>query len=98
MAVLFPQPATKTAVEVLHSDPARFGPPAPPPFTVDEESSGIIEVTDIVASAWWFQHGRRYFLADMQAHYGIQGEAVEGGQLYLIASPKRPSMHAGDHD
>lgn len=89
-------PATKTAVEVVHSDPARFGPPTPQPFNVDEESSGIIEVTGIVESAWWFQHGRRYFLADMQAHYGIQGEAVEGGQLYLIASPKRPSH--GDHD
>jgi len=82
-------PATKTAVEALHSDPARFAPPPLQPFNVDEESSGIIEVTHMVKSARWFEHGRRYFLADMQAHYGIQGEAVEGGQLYLIASPRR---------
>ena len=75
-------PVTRTAVEVLHSDPARFAPPPSPPFSVDEESSGIIEVTDIVESAWWFQRGRRYYLADMQAHYAIPGEAVEGGQLY----------------
>ena len=48
-------PATKVATEILHSDPARFVPPTPPPFNVDEESSGIIEVTDIVRSANWYE-------------------------------------------
>jgi hypothetical protein len=80
-------PATKAATEILLSDPARFNPP-PPPYNQDEENSGVIEVTDIVQSANWFEKGRRYFLADTQAHYAIAGELVEGGQLYLVASPK----------
>jgi hypothetical protein len=86
---------------VLTSDAARFSnvPSAGPNFlTIDEESSGIIEVTDIVKSAWWFEHGRRYFLADLQDHHLIPGEEVEGGQLYLVASPKRPTRYdRGDH-
>ena len=81
-------PATKTATEILLSDPARFASPTPSPFNQDEENSGIIEVTDIVRSANWYEKGRRYFLADTQAHYPIPGELFEGGQLYLIASPK----------
>jgi hypothetical protein len=84
-------PAAKTAKEVLQSDPERFAPTTPPApgfLTQDEESSGIIEVTEIVRSARWSEHGRRYLLADMQAHYGISGE-LEGGQLYLIASPRQ---------
>lgn len=91
-------PATKTATAIFHSDAARFGSPAPAPFNLDEESSGIIEVTDIVRSARWYERGRRYFLADMQAHYAISGELFEGGQLYLIASPKAPRRHFDDDD
>ena len=87
-------PDTNTATAILQSDPARFAPPAPAPFNIDEESSGIIEVTELVRSARWYEHGRRYFLADLQAHYSIPGELYEGGQLYLIASPRR---HAGRH-
>ena len=90
-------PTTKTAMAILQSDPARFGPPPTAPFNVDEESSGIIEVTDLVRSARWYQHGRRYFLADLQAHYSLPGEFVEGGQLYLVASPKR-HRHAFHND
>jgi hypothetical protein len=81
-------PSTGTTSEILKSDPDRFAPPTLPPFNVDEESSGIIEVTDIVRSANWFEQGRRYFLGDLQAHYLIPGELVEGGQLYLIVSSK----------
>ena len=79
----------KAASAVLQSDPQRFAAPPLAPFNVDEESSGIIEVTDIVKTATWFEAGRRYFLADLQAHYAIPGEFVEGGQLYLIASPRQ---------
>jgi hypothetical protein len=57
-------------------------------ITVDEENSGVIEVTDIVKNANWYEAGRRYYLGNMQAHYAIPGELVEGGQLYLMASPK----------
>ena len=77
------------ASEILQSDPERFASPPLPLFNVDEESSGIIDVTDIVRSAHWDEQGRRYFLADLQAHYPIPAELVEGGQLHLIASPKR---------
>jgi hypothetical protein len=107
-------PWAKTAREVLKSDPDRFLAPFPlgpegVPYNADEEHSGIIEVTDIVKSAYWYEHGRRYFLADAQAHYFTAGdphqdELVEGGQLYLVISPKeRMKFHHGkwwfwDHD
>jgi len=32
----------------------------------------------------------------MQAHYPIAGELVEGGQLYLMASPQSEDDH-GEH-
>ena len=41
--------------------------------TQDEESSGIIDAKDTLGLGW--------FLMDTQAHYGIPGELVEGGQL-----------------
>jgi hypothetical protein len=28
--------------------------------------------------------GKKYYLGVTQAHYGISGELVEGGQLYII--------------
>ena len=37
--------------------------------------------------ARWYEAGRRYYLANMQAHYNVAGEVVQGGQVYLIASP-----------
>jgi hypothetical protein len=92
-------PRTKTATSIFQADPARFTAPTPPPFNIDEENSGVIDVTNIVQSARWYERGRRYFLADMQAHYLIPGELFEGGQLYLFASPRRPHPHRfGDDD
>ena len=102
---------TKSAIQILESDRARFQPDAANFLTQDEENSGIIEVTDLVKSAKWFEKGRRYFLADTQAHYSInntnnpQGfenpdELVEGGQLYLISSPsqeKQKKPHKPHH-
>jgi hypothetical protein len=82
-------PVTKTAVQVFESDRARFVPGAPMFLTTDEESSGIIDVTDIVSEANWYEKGRRYYLADMQAHYGLPAPLVQGGQLYLLISPKQ---------
>jgi len=81
-------PTTGSAVQIFESDRSRFAPGAPSFLTQDEESSGVIEVTDIVRNANWYEAGRRYYLGNMQAHYGIPGELVEGGQLYLMASPK----------
>jgi secreted PhoX family phosphatase len=80
-------PRTRTAAQIFESDRARFSFDAPNGLTDDEENSGVIEVTDIVKSAKWYEAGRRYYLGDMQAHYAIPGELVEGGQVYLMASP-----------
>src|SRR5262245_20572341 len=71
--------ATDSLVLVAEHDPAKFGDlgvPATAPFNQDEESSGIIDVSSIL--------GPGYYLADVQAHYAIAGELVEGGQLLVI--------------
>jgi hypothetical protein len=81
-------PTRKSAVQIFESDRARFLAGTPGFLTQDEENSGVIEVTDIVRSAHWFEAGRRYFLGNMQAHYDIPGELVQGGQVYLMASPR----------
>jgi hypothetical protein len=76
-------PATDTLTQLAQHDPDRFDPAAPvggqPFLTQDEESSGIIDVTDILGSA-----GQNVYLFDVQAHYAIPGELVQGGQLGLI--------------
>lgn len=61
---------------IAQHDPARFTPGAAGFLTSDEESSGIIEASDLLGPGW--------FLANVQAHYAIAGELVEGGQLYAI--------------
>lgn len=45
-------------------------------LTRDEETSGIIDAKDILGDGW--------FLVNTQAHYGIPGELVEGGQLMAL--------------
>ncbi len=63
-------------------DTARFGDigiPAKAPFNQDEETSGIIDVQEIL--------GPGMFLCSDQAHYLIPGELVEGGQLFAIFNP-----------
>ena len=64
-------------VEVAAHAPEFFGVPAGPNFlTRDEESSGIIDARDILGDGW--------FLLDVQAHYNIPGELVQGGQLLAM--------------
>jgi hypothetical protein len=69
---------------VAEFDRLRFGGQFPftnavAPFSQDEESSGIIDAADILGQGW--------FLFDVQAHYSIGGELVEGGQLGAIFIP-----------
>ena len=67
---------------VAQHDPARFGDlnrPPTPPFNQDEESSGIIPMSDILGEGW--------YLCDVQAHYNTDAELVEGGQLVAIHFP-----------
>ncbi|MEI6713163.1 MAG: esterase-like activity of phytase family protein [Verrucomicrobiota bacterium] len=79
-------PVSKTLTKVLQHDPARFGTsviPASYPFTVDEESSGVIDVTDLGVGG--IKAGERAYLMVQQAH-GVPTttELVEGGQLVLV--------------
>ena len=82
-------PGTGTATQVFESDRSRFLAGGSSFLTSDEENSGVIEVTDAVQGASWYDSGRRYFLGTNQAHYRHPTTSlVEGGQLYLFASPK----------
>jgi hypothetical protein len=49
-----------------------------------EETSGIVDTWEILGPGWR--------LLNMQAHYSISGELVEGGQLMagFIPRPSRP--------
>jgi Bacterial protein of unknown function (DUF839) len=72
--------ATDTLTQVAEHDPDRFAPPTPAPFTQDEESSGVIDVSDILGQGW--------YLLDVQAHYpNADPELVEGGQLLAMHVP-----------
>jgi hypothetical protein len=81
-------PNTGIAVQIFENDRDRFLPVAPNFLTRDEENSGVIDVTDIVANANWYEAGRRYYLTNTQAHYSLPGELVQGGQVQMIVSPK----------
>jgi len=48
-------------------------------LTVDEESSGIIDVTPLLGS-----EKRRAFLLSVQPHFDLEPEIVQGGQLVLM--------------
>lgn len=72
-------PTTDSLTLLAQHDPDRFVTGAPNFLTQDEESSGIIDVTDILGSA-----GQNAFLLDVQAHYNIGGELVQGGQVVLM--------------
>ena len=85
-------PLTGATKQIFMSDVARFGngtTPATSPFNQDEENSGIIEITSILGR----NDGKRYYLGDMQAHYGLSTELVQGGQLYVMSVPE-PETYA----
>lgn len=82
-------PSTKDLIEVARHNSALFDPNVASPLSLltrDEESSGIIDVSNIL--------GPGYFVANVQAHYAINAanprgftnpdELVEGGQLVVI--------------
>lgn len=74
--------ATDQIKQIGHHDVARFGDvgvPATAPYNVDEETSGILDVSDIL--------GAGMFLVVDQAHYAQPGELVEGGQLLALFNP-----------
>ena len=84
------QTATGEFIEVAHHNPKFFDPTIlnnSSFITQDEESSGIIDASDILGDGW--------FLLDVQAHKVNTGdpELVEGGQL--LAMFIDPSIGAG---
>jgi hypothetical protein len=68
--------STDTITPIAQHDPARHTPGAPGFLTQDEESSGVIDANGLLGDGW--------YLLDVQAHYGIAGELVEGGQLLAM--------------
>jgi hypothetical protein len=71
--------ATDTLEMVAQHDPARFSPGSSGFLTIDEESSGVIPMDEILGEGW--------FLLDVQAHYATDTELVEGGQLLAVHIP-----------
>jgi hypothetical protein len=86
-------PLTAQTSLVAQHDVSRFGdtnvaPTAP--FSKDEESSGIVEVSELFHGVEGYDvAANRYFLLDVQAHYGLADpELVQGGQLLLMKTPR----------
>ena len=80
-------PTTGKVTLIARSDPARFGDIGlPATVTQDEETSGVIDITDILDPT--HSTGKIYNLFDMQAH-NLTGNpnTVEGGQLMLMTAP-----------
>lgn len=71
-------PASDSVTEIAHHDEERFLSGAPGFLTQDEESSGIIPAPFL---------GKGWYLLDVQAHYALGGELVEGGQLLALHVP-----------
>ena len=74
-------PQTGKTIKVAEHDANRFLPGAPGFLTRDEEASGVIPLKGILGEGW--------YLIDVQAHYSIAGELVEGGQLLAVKVPPR---------
>jgi hypothetical protein len=68
---------TDTLQRVAHHDAALFS--GPNPLTLDEESSGIIDASEILGEGW--------FLLDVQVPSNIIPELVAGGQLLALHVP-----------
>lgn len=73
--------------EVGISDTARFTPGVAGFLTRDEETSGIVDAWDTMGPGWW--------MINMQAHYNISGELVQGGQLMAVYIPQTVPAPAG---
>lgn len=77
-------PVGPVVFPVARHDPARFGDvgiPPTPPFSLDEESSGIIDASALLGDGW--------FIAVVQAHYDLRdAEIVQGGQLVALYDPR----------
>ena len=78
--------ATDEFVQIGRHDTTRFLNGSANFLTQDEEASGILDVQGIL--------GAGKFLIVDQAHYGIAGEVVEGGQLLVFNNPASANANA----
>ena len=82
------EPKTNKTTKLFESNPALFKKGGSDFMTLDEEHSGIIEVTDLLVKASWFDVKRRYYLGTTQAHKThADSSLVEYGQLWMISGP-----------
>jgi Alkaline phosphatase PhoX len=70
--------ATGGLAKIAEHDPDRFTPGGAGFLTKDEEASGVIPAPFL---------GDGWYLLDVQAHYTIPGELVQGGQLLALHLP-----------
>lgn len=87
-------PASDSVEMVFQHDPKRFLAGASGFLTENEESSGVIDVTDLFRDASWFSASGaiQIFLSTVQAHYRLtDSELVEGGQLLLLSRVPEPA-------
>ncbi len=78
-AVWFYNTHTDVLTKIAQHDPSRFLAGGANFLTQDEESSGVIDASEILGEGW--------FLLDVQAHYATDTELVEGGQLLALYNP-----------
>lgn len=86
-------PSSDVLTMLAKHDVARFGDigvPATAPHNNDEESSGIVEITDLFAGVAGFDTAaNRYFILDDQAHSSLADpELVQRGQMLIMKVPK----------
>lgn len=70
---------TDVLTKIAQHDASRFVTGGANFLTQDEESSGIIDASELLGPGW--------FLLDSQAHYATDTELVEGGQLLALYNP-----------
>jgi hypothetical protein len=88
-------PKTDRLTQLLMHDSSRFGDLGVSrtlPYSNDEESSGVIDVTSFFVADPNERRFNQYYLVTDQAHYttGITTAQVEGGQLLLIQAVPEP--------
>jgi hypothetical protein len=103
-------PVSDALTMITRHDPARFGDraggfttPATFPFNNDEETSGVIDITDIMAGSALAtgNPGEAWYISSDQAHYtpaggtGITPAQVEGGQIFVIHETGTQTARSG---
>jgi hypothetical protein len=72
--------ADDTLTAIAEADPARFAPGGTDFLTIDEETSGIVDASDVLGPGW--------FIGTVQADVPIDDpELIEAGQVFAIYSP-----------